>query len=238
MRHIFLRHRSNAPERLDETHHDPSQLRLNIQHLAGVNRWLGGERSIMSHLRKRVPGPAGDVIRVLDVGAGGADLPRSIARYLTHRSLCPIVFALDKQRAVADIAVERSNGVHRIIVLVGDGLALPLPDNAVDVAISSTTLHHLTDADAVRCVREMARVSRRHVIVGDLDRSLLALGGAHVLARTWWRRSDYRFDGPVSVTKAFNRAELLDVGREAGLRSPRVHRHFPFRLTLVGLPPE
>ncbi len=192
----------------------------------------------MAHLMECVRGPAGDIIRVLDVGTGGADLPRNIARHLAHRSLRPIIFALDKQRAVADIAVERSNGSHRIVVIVGDGIALPMPDKCVDVAISSTTLHHLTDADAVRCVREMARVSRLQVIVGDLDRNLLALGGAHVLARTWWRRSRYRFDGPMSVRKAFTRSELLDIGKEAGLRSPQVHRHFPFRLTLVGLPPE
>ena len=51
--------------------------------------------------------------------------------------------------------------------------------------------------------------------------------------RDWATRPEI-LDGPLSVKKAFTRLELLQVGKEAGLRSLEVHHHFPFRLTLVG----
>ena len=232
----FLPTRADGMERLDEMHHDPRELRLNIHHLAGVNRWLGGERSIMAHVRRYVGTSSGEVTRVVDVGTGGAGLPHNIAKFFTRSSLQAVVYALDRQFAVASIASERTNGASRIRIVVADGMSIPMPDDAVDLAISSTTLHHLSTEDAVRFVGELARVGRKLVIVGDLDRNALALVSAHVLARTWWRRSSYRFDGPLSVRKAFTRSELLQVGTEAGLRSPKVHRHFPFRLALVGSP--
>ena len=47
-----------------------------------------------------------------------------------------------------------------------DGSRMPFPDRAFDVAVVSTVLHHVTDADAI--LREAARVARRVIVVEDV----------------------------------------------------------------------
>jgi ubiquinone/menaquinone biosynthesis C-methylase UbiE len=221
-------------ERLDERFHEPEELRLNLEHLAGVSRWLGGERSVVGHLRSHVLGPTCQRVSLLDVGAGGADLARRlITQFSSARPRRLRVFAMDRLHPAARLAARWCASIPAITVLVGDGLNIPLPDKCVDIAYSSTTLHHLTTDEAVRFVRELARVARDTVIIGDLERHVLAWFAAHLFAYTWWRRSVYRHDGPLSVRRAFTRRELYEIGVAADLSEPRVYRHFPFRLTLV-----
>lgn len=119
--------------------------------------------------------------------------------------------------------------------LTADALELPFADDSFDVSTCTLTLHHFGADDAVTLVREMARVTRGRVLVGDLERSRLNYLGARVLAATVWRRNPItRHDGPLSVLRSFTPDELDTLGRKAGLRDVRVQRHFPFRLVLEG----
>jgi 2-polyprenyl-3-methyl-5-hydroxy-6-metoxy-1,4-benzoquinol methylase len=122
-------------------------------------------------------------------------------------------------------------------VLAADGMKLPFARNTFDVAMSSMTLHHLDDSHARRFVAELARVAICAVIINDLERHPVNYIGARVLAATVWRKDPYtRHDGPVSVLRSFTSRELHAVGEQAGLQDVRVHRHFPYRLALIGQP--
>ena len=54
-------------------------------------------------------------------------------------------------------------------VVRGDILSLPLPDASVDLAYCWEVLHHLSDPEAA--IREMARVSRRFVVIVEPNRA-------------------------------------------------------------------
>ena len=227
--------RTIAHEHLDAQHHDTAQLQRTLDHLVGVNRWLGGTRVILKHLAACLP-RRGDAC-VLDVGTGASDIPQAIARWAMTQRRRITVCGVDRQRQIAAIAAVRSAGDAAVRIAVADGLELPFPSGAFDIAISSMTLHHLPDDAACRFVAELSRVSRRAVIVNDLERHRINYLGARLLAATAWRRDPYtRHDGPISVLRSFNSKELLRVGEDAGLEDVRVHRHFPFRLALVGRP--
>ena len=231
---VTFQGRVHRPERLDAAWHDPASLGITLEHIAGVNRWLGGGRVVVGHLAALLP--AGHPARVLDVGTGSADIPRRIIRWARRGRRSVSVVALDLQRQVAAIAREQSREVEGIRVMVGNGCALPLADRSVDVAIASLTVHHLSDDDAVAFVRELARVSRHGLVVHDLERHPVNYLGARVLAATVWRRSPYAEDGPISVRRSFRPGELRELGDAAGLRNTRVYRHFPYRLALVASP--
>ncbi len=227
--------RSFERELLDRDVHDPLMLRRGLAQIEHVNRWLGGARVILTHLREMLP--SSQVVTLADCGTGSGDIPRRIVRWCRHRGHDPLVFAIDRQRQMAQYAREACQYVRGIEVVVADGLALPLGERSVDVAIASMTLHHLSDEDAVLFVREMSRVARCGILIADLERHPINHIGAQLLARTLWVRSPYRFDGPASVRRSFNARELLTIGREAQLQSPSVRRHFPYRLVLTGFAP-
>jgi LmbE family N-acetylglucosaminyl deacetylase/SAM-dependent methyltransferase len=95
---------------------------------------------------------------VVDVGCGsgrlGAELRRAGAR----------VIGIDTEPAMLDIARGRIDDV-----VIGDILALPLPDGSVDVALAVTVLEFVDDR--ATAMAELARVTRPggRVIVGALN---------------------------------------------------------------------
>ncbi len=203
--------------------------------MAAVNRWLGGARVVMRHLRTLLPD--GRPARVLDIGTGCADIPMRIVRWAGSSGRIT-VFALDRQLQVARVASSSCAAQRNLMLGVADGQRLPFRDGVMDVVLASMTLHHLADERAAAFVTEMARVARYGVVVNDLERHVINYWGARVLSHTWWRRNPYtRHDGPLSVLRSFTPRELLGIGREAGLQEVRIHRHFPYRLALVGKPP-
>lgn len=228
--------RRGGPEILDGEVDDPAALRASLAHVDQVNRWLGGERALRAAADSLEDGAAGP-LRLLDVGTGSGALP---ARLLDRRRGPPrrwTVVGLDRHRQILEVARPRAGERGGLHLVRGDALALPFAADAFDAAACTLTLHHFGDADAVRVIREMARVSRRLVVVSDLERHPANLLGARLLARTLWRANPItRHDGPLSVLRSFTADELRALAREAGLRDVRVRRRFFHRLVLTGSP--
>jgi ubiquinone/menaquinone biosynthesis C-methylase UbiE len=119
-----------------------------------------------------------------------------------------------------------------------DASRLPYPNETFDVAHASLILHHLVEPAAVRFLAELGRVSRRGVVVNDLDRTELALAGAWLAGRLLTRNPYTRHDAPLSVQRAWRPAEMRRLLREAGLE-PIAERSVPFghRYAIVAVPP-
>jgi ubiquinone/menaquinone biosynthesis C-methylase UbiE len=144
------------------------------------------------------------------------------------------ITATDIHPQTLEVARRLSSGFPEIKVESADALALPYADRQFDVSILCLTLHHFDDAGQRTLLRELARVSRRAVIISELERHRLNYLGARLLAATWWRRNRItRHDGPLSVLRAFTSEELAAVAQNAGFDSFRVDRDFFFRLLLV-----
>lgn len=225
----------HAEEYLDEPWHDDAVLKGSLADIAFVNRWLGGRRALIRGVEEVAgAGP----LTILDAGTGSGDLPRAIVAWARRRGIRVRVVASDIHDQTLAIARRQSRAYPEIEFLRADVRHLPLPDSSVDLALLSMTLHHLDEDDAVMALRELGRVARRGVLVGELERSWPGYLGARILAATLWRSNRLtRHDGPISVQRAFTPAELHHLACSAGLASPKVRRHPLFRLVLVAAPP-
>ncbi len=224
---------SGAEERLDApTAHDRLVLERSLDHVAQINRFLGGWRSLLLYFPRFLPpeGPA----RVLDVGTGSGEAAVVAAEWARRSRRELRLTATDTNPAILEIARLRTAGYPEIRVEAADALALPYPDGAFHVTMLTLTLHHFEGDAAVRVLRELARVSRGGIIVSDLERSWANYLGAKLLSWTLWARNRLtRHDGPLSVLRSYTRDELRALAAEAGLRDACVHRH-PFqRLVLT-----
>ena len=86
-------------------------------------------------------------------------------------------------------------------------------------------------------LREMARVSRRGVIVNDLDRTQLSWLGAWLLAHLATRNRYTRHDAPLSVRRAYRPVEVQDMAAAVGLtRVARLGGFMGHRYALVLAP--
>jgi SAM-dependent methyltransferase len=223
---MSLSTRTDARELLDAADLDPVQLRINLREMAMLNRLPGGVRESVRAVNGLLDGRPDS--SVLDIGAGFGDFARRLAR------LRPVdVLVGDSRDEVLAVARRNLANTDSVSFLQADVRALPLPDDAVDVAHASLLLHHLDPADVVLALREMRRVARDGVVVNDLRRGWLAfvMTAAPVLALTRGRYT--RHDGILSARRAYTLPELDELATQAGLRPVRRARAWWPRVTTV-----
>src|SRR4029450_3482839 len=138
------------------------------------------------------------LVTVLDVGTGGADIPRAVVRRARRAGRHIRVFALDRAPATLRIATEATRKYPEITFLRGDALSLPIRPGAVDLVISAMTLHHLEPDPAGRYLSEMDGAARVGFVVNDLVRTRLAHAVVWLITRFITRSAISRHDGPLS----------------------------------------
>ncbi len=207
-----LRARAHELELLDLPDLDGAELRANLRELALLSRLPGGAATSIRAIGRLA---GNDEIRILDVGTGGGDLPLAFARHGEGRWR---VIASDNRPEILDLAAGWTAAEPLVTTLLADGRQLPLEDREVDVAHASLVLHHLDPAAVVVMLREMRRVSRRGVVINDLQRGILPFA-VTALVTTALARSRYtRHDGILSARRAYTLTELDSMLDEAGLR--------------------
>jgi SAM-dependent methyltransferase len=210
---------AGVEELLDGPLDDIADVAGNLRDLRRVNHLLGGARLSRLAISRLADGEA--TVALLDVGTGGADIPVSLLADAARRGRRMSITAIDSRAEVLDAARLARPSLDRVAGLelaVADGRSLPYPDASFDIAHSSMVAHHLEPADVVAHLREMARVSRTGVVLNDLVRGRLYWAAAWVMSHTATRNRLTRSDAPLSVARAYSRAELRGFVGEAGLR--------------------
>jgi SAM-dependent methyltransferase len=211
-----------------------------LEDIARLNALGGGHRITLTHVKRLVAAaPRDRVTTVLDVGAGGADTARVLARWARRAGRRLRILALDRDPAVLAVA-RRASASHPEIVLVqGDALALPIRARSIDIVISSLTLHHLEPEPARRYLGEMDAAARVGLVVNDLVRSRTAYVIVWLATRALARSRLSRHDGPLSVRRAYTPGEVRRLCAEAGLTTVRVSRypHLARQCAVRAIPP-
>jgi ubiquinone/menaquinone biosynthesis C-methylase UbiE len=218
-----MRRLAHARELLDGDLKDSDNLDGNLRDLRRINRRFGGARLSVRAVSALVTGDGRaerDSLRVLDVGAGACDIPMAIADAPGPWRSAHVT-AVDSRPEILASALRVQPGLaarRDVQLRVADGRALPFPDGAFDVAHASMVVHHLDPAEARRFLRELARVATRGIVVNDLERGVVHWLGAWLVLHALTRNPFTLHDGPLSVRRAYTRAEMRGLLEAAGLR--------------------
>lgn len=214
---------------------EDAELRRSHLAMARVNRYLGGTRSLLRHLKSLVRAVPRRRLTLLDVGVGAGRATERLARILARRGIDVRWTGVDRSGRVLRLALHHGPGSDASPLVRSDALSLPFPADSFDVVTSNLMLHHLDNEQVRTLLVEAARVARHGVIMSDLERHPLHYLGARILAATWWRQDRItRYDGPASVLRSFTRDELRELTMGLPFSRIQVRRHFPFRVVVDG----
>ena len=178
-----------------------------LRSLEQVNRWLLGYRPTLAWL-ERLPRKSHEPVHIVDVGSGGGDMLRQIARRLRRRGIVVQLTGIDQNPYAARAAAEFTPAELGIAWVTGNAL-LYRPEKPVDIMVSSLTAHHLEDEEIVTLLRWMEVTTRTGWFLNDLVRSerTCRIFGC-VAGVLGWHRF-VRHDGPVSFRRAFQKADWV-----------------------------
>lgn len=219
-------------ELMDDPSVDLDRLERTYAHFRLVNAVLAGWRS----LYRREIRPLLDRHRtstLLDVGSGGGDVARRLARWARADGLSLEVTGVDPDPRAHDWAA-RGGDEPGVLFEQTDTTALVRAGRRFDVVVSNHLLHHLRDEEVLALLADSTRLARSLVLHNDLERSTGARLAWGVLALPAARRSLLRHDGMVSIRRSFTREELTRLVPDGWT----VHARVPSRLVLRHVPGE
>ena len=201
-----------------------------------VNRYLSGYRVLLFHVEKFLLLHSLDrPFTILDIATGSADQPAAIVQEARRLGIPVRVTAIDINAKMVRYAKTETKAFPEIELVQCDVLAMPFKENSFDLVVNSLSLHHFSREHAVSILRSAHSIGRRGFIVNDLHRSRVAYASIALLTRIFTRNRLTRYDAPVSVMNAFTPSEMKEMALEAGVERFEVHRHFPYRIALVGM---
>ncbi len=219
---------------MDDPDVDPGELERSLRFIRWVNRRLGGTAAVLGHLgRWSARWPAGEEIRILDLGTGSADIPLAIARWAVAAGHRVRITAIDGHPTTLALARRHVGERAEIELVHGDArrLADRYGAGEFDYAHAGMFLHHLDDIEVLTVLRLMDRLTRRGLVWNDLVRGpaeklfvrLLSAGASEIV----------RHDAVVSVAAGFTKREAIDLARRVGLPRIAYRRHLFGRFTLT-----
>lgn len=223
--------RSLEAELMDDPAVDEATLRACLVDLATVNSWTLARRPTLRWLAKVTRGlPRGASFSLLDVGYGEGDMLRAVHRWATKRGLRPVLAGVDLSPWSETAARAETPAGMAIDYRTGD--VFDVEPGGFDVIVSSIVTHHMSDDLVVRFLRLMESSAARGWFVNDLHRHWLAYHGFKAFSAMMRWHAFVRHDGPLSVARAFTRADWERLIGQAGLdrRTIEVGRVFPFRI--------
>jgi SAM-dependent methyltransferase len=198
-------------------------LKIGFENLEKLNRRFGSYHLIRHFLGRWIA--PGESVSLLDLCTGSGDIPRCIADWARAQKSIVRIHAIDFQPSTLCIAQAKSVLYPEITYETANASRFT-PVESFDFVTCSLALHHFAFSDAIDLLRRIRDFAHRGVVVADLERSDLGIVGIHLLTGILVKDQMNKFDGRLSIRRAFSFRELAALAAEAGW-SGCGHRRFP-----------
>ncbi len=209
-------------------------LRQNLDELETINTWLGGYAPVLNALQRlKSRFPTSRPLRLADLGSGGGDTLRHVARWARKNGIAIELTGIDANAFMLEYATAKSREYPEISYRQFDIFSPEFQAQPFDVLTCSLFCHHFTDDELVPLLRQWHQQAGVAVVINDLHRHWLAYHSIKWL--TWLLGGSYlvRHDAPLSVARAFRRQNWVDLLARAGITKYELRWRWAFRWQVV-----
>ena len=209
------------------------ELRRNLRELEVINNWLGGHKVVLDALNKLVAKYKKQPLRIADIGCGGGDTLKSIARWARRKSIIVELVGVDANAFMVQYARQRCAAFPEISIVQYDVFSEEFAQQQYDIVVCSLFCHHFTDAQLVRMFSQLYRQAQLAVIINDLHRHWFAYYSIKYITILASGSHLVQHDAPLSVWRAFSRQDLKQLVQQAGISKYTLRWMWAFRWQLL-----
>ncbi len=204
----MLKERARGEELLDRPDSDPRLTQESFRFIKFVNRVGGGIRVVRKFLEHELPKfPAGQTVRILDLGGGDCSIPLAITQWAIQHAYSVAFTCADYNPQVLAMAKESlARAQCKAIRLEQTDIFTYQPPEEFDYALGSMVFHHFTAEEIDRLITHLRGFVRHALLINDLHRCALNYLVASIL--TVGVAPETRHDALLSIRRSFKPAEL------------------------------
>lgn len=207
-------YRTDEEEIMDDFSIDGPILNDALDKLAIINKLLGGNIVTLNGLKKLLKNqPKTKPITIVDLGCGGGDILRAIAKYGKNEGYNFQLIGVDANKNASDYAASLSIDYENIKFLHVDVFSEEFKTMHYDIVITTLFLHHFKEAQLLQLLSHLLKITTIGIVVNDLHRHRLAYYLFKLITIPVKNKMIIE-DGLTSVLRGFKRKELVDLSKQ------------------------
>jgi 2-polyprenyl-3-methyl-5-hydroxy-6-metoxy-1,4-benzoquinol methylase len=230
-----LTKRSYIAELIDDLNLSNEALRQNLEELATINKWLGGNQLTLSGLEKLISQKSKQEkqLKIADIGCGGGDMLKLMANWAKKKQIKADFVGIDANQFMIDFAKKRTENFENITYLKEDAFSDNLKNFKLDIATLTLFCHHFTENQLIDLFTNLRKNCTIGIIINDLHRHWFAYYSINWLTAIFSKSYLVKNDARLSVWRGFHKNELIEILQKAGFQHFTVKWKWAFRWEVV-----
>jgi len=226
---LNTQYRSEAPEIMDDFGLRGAELEDALSGIARINQVLGGNSLTIDAIKRIVDKKKLKHLNILDLGCGNGDMLRALSQWAADKGYRFSMTGIDANPFTIGAAQRLSEAYPDITYRCADFMEHEPEQEPYDVVLLTLTLHHFSNAQIIRLLRQYRAQTRLAIIVNDLHRSRLAYFLFHLVSRIFRLNRINDSDGKLSILRGFKRKELQSLSKTLNLKQYTIRWKWAFR---------
>lgn len=226
-----LETRSHEPELMDDLQCHGQVVDQTLHELDIINKWLGGNHVTLSgldQLLKTVSPP--DQLQIVDLGSGSGEMLRVVRDWSNKKRIKTEFIGIDANPHIVRYAQTQASDItFRTMDIFSDAF----DQLHADIFMAVLFLHHFDDQRLIDLFQKLHRQAKVGIVVNDIHRHWFSYHSIKWLTRLLSNSEMVKYDAPLSVRRAFTRADLASILGKAGITKYFLKWKWAFRWQLV-----
>jgi len=211
--------RTDEREIMDDFTLEGKALRTNLDILASINKWLGGNQVSLNGIQKLIKKlPRDQKLVIVDLGCGNGDMLRRVSKLGDRIGYQFKLMGIDANKDSIQYATLLSLGYKNITFHQMNIFSEEFKDLTYDIALSTLFLHHLNDEEIIDKLSLLNKQARVGIVVNDLHRNKVAYFLFNIIS-FFINNKIIRNDGLVSIRRGFKKDELVNFANKLQIKS-------------------
>jgi len=234
-----LSFRSKEKELIDDLELDNDALRENLEELAIINKYLGGNQVTISGLKKLISNTNSSItnnqspITIADLGCGGGDMLMVMANWVKKKQINAQFIGIDANDFMIDFAKKRTHNCNNISYLHQNIFSEEFKKHSFDIVTMTLFCHHFEDEALIKILQQFRKQTRLGVVINDIHRHWFAYHSIAWITKLFLKSYLVKNDAKLSVWRAFRRKDLENIIQKAGYTNYSIRWKWAFRWEVV-----
>lgn len=225
--------RSREQEIMDDLEMEGNLLEKTLDQLAWISVWLGGNNITWTGLKKIVSKLPQAKINLLDLGTGGGDALRYLAKKSRNSRQEFSFLGWDANQATLAYATKMSKAYRNIAYQKVNILDPDTTYQGIDIVTCALFLHHFSDEEILALISQLKSDGVQYLIINDLQRHWLPYILFMLVSKVLRFSKMAHHDGLLSIRKGFKKQELQDLLKESQSEVTYIGWKWAFRYLIV-----